>query len=157
MKVPISEAIDSGAWLKCVTDTHDGEFVFQFRALSFNKVLPDAIDEPHKIISVINEGVLWLLKIEVINLSKEPFNGYHVQSSIVLLDQDNFTFDALYDSHLQLCKFGESVGIKRFSGWSDVPKLNPKTKVIGAVPFLLPDSDEAVYSLSVRSGNIEEV
>lgn len=156
MKIPIEEAIKSGAWLKSISETYDGEFIFQFKTFSFDRILPSAIDEPHKI-SVINEGVLWLLKIEVINLSKEPFNGYHVQSSIVLLDQDNFTFDALYDSHLQLCKFGESVGIKRFSGWSDVPKLNPKTKIIGAVPFLLPDNDEAMYYLSDRSGNIQEV
>ena len=34
--------------------------------------------------------------------------------------------------------------------------LIPKTKAIGAMPFQLSDDDEAVYSISLKEGNIGE-
>ncbi len=156
MKIPIKHAIDSGAWFQCETETHDGPFIFKIRILSFHEVTNNIIEELQREIR-FDEGIFWLMGIEVVNLNKIPFSGWHVQNKIILFDQDDFQFITISVSELVVTKYGERIGIKRFSGWSDVPYLKPKIKAVGALPFLLPDEDESEYFLSVEGGNIQEV
>lgn len=155
MKIPIKHAIDSGAWFQCVTETHDGPFIFNIRILSFKKVPNNIMRELQKDIR-FDDGILWLLGIEAVNLNKAPFSAWHVQNQMMLFDQDDFKFAATSVSELASTDFGERIGIKRFSGWSSVPELTPKIKATGAIPYLLPD-DDAEYSFSVEGGNIKEV
>ena len=156
MKLPIKYAIDSGVWFKCETKTIDGPFIFKIRILSFDKVTNNIMRELQKEIR-FDEGILWLMGVEVVNLNKIPFSGWHVQNQMILFDQDDFKFNTISVSELAVTKYGERVGIKRFSGWSNVPELKPKIKAAGALPFLLPDDEHADFFLSVESGNIQEI
>jgi len=156
MKIPIKHAIESGAWFKCETETFDGHFVFKFRMLSFEKVPNNVLRELQKGIK-FDEGIFWLMGIEVVNLNKMQFSGWHVSNGMMLFDQDDFKFNTISVSELGATKFGERVRIKRFSGWSDVPKLQSKINAVGALPFLLPDEENSEYYVSVEGANIQEV
>lgn len=156
MKIPIKHSVDSGAWLKCETEGWlSNIIIFKVRILSFERVDVALIDNADKL--SLDEGNLWLMKIEVINIDKEETDPGLINSRLLLIDQDGFKFKALYNQTLNLSKFGEQTGIKRFTGWSDVSKLKPKIKAVGAVPFLLPGDDEAEYFLSVEGENIQEI
>ncbi|OGW54869.1 MAG: hypothetical protein A2Y81_12330 [Nitrospirae bacterium RBG_13_43_8] len=155
MKIPIREAINSGTWFRCITKGLEETIIFKLRVLSFKKNNLSSIDEPEKL--TLDEGILWLMGIDVISLNKEEAEPSDIHSRVILFDQDGFKFNAIYDQHLNLSEFGKSVGIKRFTGWSDVPKLKPKIKATGALPFLLPDDDTAEYYISVEGGNIQEI
>lgn len=113
MKIPIIEAIDSGAWFNCTARANDisteheafdefGSVRFNFRArlLSFSQIPLESIDQP-KLLSTLDEGILWLLKLEVINLNKKPCYAWYVKDAIELFDQDNYLFKAYQnDDHL---------------------------------------------------------
>lgn len=156
MKIPINYAIDSGSWFRCETEGWmDQNILFKLKVFSFVKVDLGKIDEPNKL--KLDEGILWAMKIQVINVTKEEIDPGLIKFRVILFDQDDFKFNAVYNDHLNYSKFGETVGIKRFAGGSDIPKLKPKIKAAGALPFLLPDDDVAEYFLSVEGGNILEV
>lgn len=158
IKIPITSAVKSGAWFKCkVSDTLDDDFVFNFhfKSLSFERIDRRKIDDPEKL--ELDEGILWMMKIEVVNLNKENIASSYVRDSIVLLDQEDFEFSAIKDDHLTYSsKYAKSAGLNRFGGWSDIPQLRPKIKASGALAFLLP-SNKGEYCLSVKGGNIKEV
>lgn len=68
--------------------------------------------------------------IEVINLNKMPFHGWHVQNKIILFDQDDFQFITTSVLELAVTKYGERTGIKRFCDCSDVPYLKPNLRLL---------------------------
>ena len=105
MKIPIKHAIESGAWFKCETETFDGHFVFKFRMLSFEKVPNNVLRELQKGIK-FDEGIFWLMGIEVVNLNKMQFSGWHVSNGMMLFDQDDFKFNTISVSELGATKFG---------------------------------------------------
>lgn len=154
MKIPILEAISSGDWLHCSTNIGDGDLLFRLRPTSFKLVPFSAIDDPHNLRTC--EGVLWILKIEVVNLCKTQFPASYLRCSVVLIDKDEFIFNTWNDAHLTyLSDFSKQSGLIRFSDL-DQP-LSPKIKASGAISFLLPDDDHADYFLSVVGGNIQSV
>ena len=155
MKIPVKEAIESGAWFNCRTKKYaisDEEIHFKLKVLSFEKINMEEVDEPHKI--KLDEGVLWLMKIEVVNLEKEEVSPFDITYRILLIDQDGFKFREAFDRHLQQeSRYGEINGLSRFAGG---PDLKPKIKAKGAIAFLLPDDDDAEYFLSIEYGDIVE-
>lgn len=156
MKIPIKHAIDSGAWFKGEAEAYSAPaHSFRFRVLSFGKINKDEIIDPDEDIKKrrsFDEGVYWLLKIEFVNLDKESLSTDYVNELIILIDQDDFIFDAVRianDSQYY------TSGLARFN--INFPGLLPKIKVTGVLAFILPDEDGAEYYLSVPGGNIQEV
>lgn len=156
MKIPVEHAVDSGAWFQCGAQTYEGSFIFKIRILSLEKVKADVMRELQKKLR-FDDGVLWLMALEAVNLNKEPISGYHVSSQVCLFDQDDFKYTDTSVSDLALTDFGKRIGIERFSGWSHVPNLKPKIKATGAIPYLLPDDESAKYFFSIDGGNIWEI
>lgn len=154
MKIPIKHAIDSDAWFKGETEFLFSDYLFRFRVLSFDRIRLEEVDNPHNI--NLDEGILWLMKIEFVNLNKKEIAGFYPRSFIILMDQDDFIFCSIFDDHLSRdSEYATTTGLRRFV--QEGPLL-PKIKIKGAIAFLLPDGyeKENIY-LSVTEGDIQEV
>jgi hypothetical protein len=152
--IPLKNAIENSLSLKCEYD-YWGEFIqFRLRILSFRKIsLSEVDDEPEEIKVIDSNANYWLMEIEVINLIKEPLSPTFGPNQLVLIDQDGFKFHVSNDIHLRLSsEFAKKTKMNRFFATD----LIPKTKAIGAIPFQLPDDDEAVYSITLKEGTISE-
>lgn len=163
-KIPIKYAIESRAWFRCETNllhSSGGEpFNFKLRALSFSKINLDEVYEPEgqPWQVQLDQGDLYILKIEVVNLNKDAVRGWDIEGRIILVDQDDFAFDTVRDMDFTYnSNIAKSTGLNRFSSVGNVRPLQPKIRVSGALAFLLPDDEKAEYFLSVGSGNIQEV
>lgn len=147
MKIPVREAITSGDWLECSSIMYQKEFFFRLRTISFEKILTSAIDKRTE--GKLDDGILWLMRIEVININKKPLNAYDITCGVVLLDQDDCIFHALDGLSSMYGGLSMSIGLLRFETSSN-PPLQPKIKAVGAIAFLLPDDDQAEYFFSVK-------
>lgn len=157
--VPIKEAISSGAWLHGQYVNFKETFEFRIKINSFRKLLLSEIDNPEEIKEMDYGSILWLMQIEFVNLTKRPVEP-SVLRPIILVDQDGFSFNLFEDSHLESnSEFSKTSGMARFC----YQELIPKIKAVGAIAFLLPDDDDAEYSISIKNvkyglnGNIQEV
>jgi hypothetical protein len=149
--VPIKETVSSSGWFDCRSDKK--EIRFKIRVLSFEKVDLSEVDDSHKVKIDSSSGNYWILKVETVNLTKKAISPDDVTRKIVLVDQDEFHFNRVEDSHLSCnSDYATTSGLRRlYSG-----DLIPKIKVAGAITFFLPDDDEAEYSLTIEEGRIEE-
>lgn len=153
--IPIKEAISSEAWLHCETTYNYELSQFRIKVMSFQKLNLLEVDEPEKI-DFRDEGtVVWIMDLEVVNLTKERIRpGEEGPGRLILVDQDGFRFYTFRDSHLCCYSdFAKKSKTTRFYG----TELLPKIKAVGAMPFLLPDDDDAIYSISIIGGSIKEV
>lgn len=151
--IPVKEAITSGVWLHCEYTDRNELIQFRLRILSFRKLNLSEVDEPQKIKDIDSNAILWITEIEVVNLTKEPISTTDGTGELILVDQDGFKFHDFGDCHLRCgSMFAEKSGMKRFYGMNLIPKI----KAIGAIPFQLPDDDEAIYSISLKKGFIRE-
>lgn len=151
MNHSINELIQTGDWLQCSTKTYDGDIIFRIRTLSFGKMNDNEIDRSK--IKKLDEGILWILKIEIVNFTKNPLPAYHIRDKIKLLDQDNFMFDAIQDHYLTYDSiYATKNGLCRFISISGTPSLPCKMKTEGSLAFLLPD-DELEFYLSIEDGD----
>lgn len=158
VKIPVKEAIISGEWLEySLPFSLDYCCILRLRPILFEKILSsekDNISTLHPM--VLDEGVLWLLKIEVINLSKTSLDAGFLGYYIALHDKDDFVFN-VFNYGRQLVGysvFSNSSGLSRFA-LECRSRLQPKIKIVGALAFLLPDDDEAEYFLSASGGSIQ--
>ena len=153
MKVPIKEAINSSAWHQCQVNDFDTEIDFRIRFLSFERITLELVDDPDKIEENLGDGILWLLRGEVISLYKKKIDACDISSNIILVDQDDFEFETITDWHLTGdSEYAKWTGLNAFSQGDLVPKIRMK----GALLFLLPDDNEAEYFLSVQGGKIQK-
>ena len=152
--IPLKDAIENSLYLNCEYNQYKGEFIqFRLRILSFRKINLSEVDEPEKIKTIDSNANYWLMEIEVINLFKQPLHPIYGPNKLVLIDQDGFEFHVTDDTHLRLSsEFSKRTKMNRFY----ITDLIPKTKAIGAISFQLPDDDEAIYSISLKDGNISE-
>lgn len=153
MKIPIEHAIDSGAWFHCRSgyDGHYDNYSFRIRVLSFEKVNMTDIDNPKQITLDIEGGVLWVIKLQIINLNKEEVRI--IDGLIRIVDENDYDFPNVSDAHLCFfSKYADSSGLKKLWGKGYIPKI----KYTGSLLYLLPD-EETEYFLSVPGGNIKEV
>ena len=148
--VPIKETVSSNAWFDCRSKD---EIRFKMRILLFEKVNLAEVDDPDKVKIDSSNGNYWILKIEIMNLTKRKISPDDAKRVIILVDQDEFHFNCVEDRHLSYhSDYATTSGLKRL--YSD--DLIPKIKMVGAITFFLPDDDEAEYSLTIDKGNIEE-
>ncbi len=150
--IPLKEAIASGAWLECharfkVDAGNEKEIHYRLRVLAFARTSVDDIDAS-LVGKVLVEGVLWLLSVEVVIVSKMPIDGHWFQHSIKLIDEDGCEFEN-YCGDLDK---NESAGLRRFSNNTGVPPLSPKIKATGSIAFILPDETDNYY-LAFKDGN----
>lgn len=145
--IPVKEAIESGIWIHCEYSYRDVIYKFRLKVTSFRKINLKEVDEPEQINALDSNANLWLLEMEIINLTKEPLSPVYTSGMLVLVDQDGFKFHLFDDSHLRLSSdFGKKYRMDRFFG----KDLNPKVKALGSIPFQLPDDDDAIYSISLK-------
>lgn len=151
--IPLKDAIENGIWLQCEYD-YRGEFIqFRLKISSFKKIKLADVDEPEEIKVIDSNANYWQMDIEVINLTKEPLSPTFGPNQLILVDQDGFKFHVSDDTHLRLSsEFAERTKMDRFFA----KELIPKTKAIGAIPFQLPDDDDAIYSISLKEGSVRE-
>lgn len=154
--IPVKAAIESGAWLHCHRDEDvwsDQEFNLRIRVLSFEKVRIAEVDNPEKL-EFLNEGIYWIMKVEAVSLVKAEIRPRSLTDSIIVIDQDGFSFNVIRDDHLVFYSdYAKKSGLSRFFA----TELRPKIKVKGAFAFLLPDDDSAKYSIAIEEGTITEV
>ena len=156
--VPIQEAINSQAWLRFSNDGYlrkwspDEPRDFRVRVLEFYKIDLAEVDDPEEVDVSHENASWWMLKLEVVSLCKRKIFTSDFYELALLVDQDNFGFNCLIESHLYSSEFGKKTGLYRF--WRE--RLFPKIKAVGALTFLLPDDEEAQYSLSMDNGKVEE-
>lgn len=154
MKIPVQEAINSGAWFQCCSgyDGHFDEYSFRIKILSFKKIIMSEIDNPEQINLEIEGGDLWIMKLQIINLNKKE-EGV-IDSLIQITDEENYEFKYVSDNHLcRFSKYAETSGLKKLFGKYYMPKI----KYTGAILYFLPKEDNAKYFLTVPGGNIREV
>ncbi len=148
--VPLSEAINSGIWIKAEYKENEDNYVFQMKPTSFTKInLKNDVDDPIKLGHIDVSSNVWLLKVEVVNLCRQKVeSSYMITGRLVLVDDDGYEFPTTDDWHLNLISdYANKTGLRRFFG-TDLP---PKIKRKGAVAFELPDTFDELY-LSVRNG-----
>jgi|GraSoiStandDraft_41_1057321.scaffolds.fasta_scaffold2866685_1 hypothetical protein len=149
--VPVREAINSGAWFHF--SSSDGDMQFRLKVLSFEKLDLSQVDEPQNIDDEETGACWWLMKIEAINLSKQSLFSPLMLREMLLIDQNDFQFNVVQNGHLCcLSEFSKKSGLNRLF----CKNLIPKTKIVGAIPFRLPDEDEAEYSLAMAKGTVRE-
>lgn len=147
----IQEAITYGTWMHCEWKEHKINYQFRVRILSFRKLSLSEVDEPEKIVLIDSSKTIWLMELEIVNLTKEPIAPIKGSGQLVLINQDGSKFNIFGDLHLGCSsKFAEKSKMRRLYFQSLVPKI----KVIGTIPFQLPDDNEAVYSISLKKGSL---
>jgi hypothetical protein len=116
------------------------------RILSFDRLDYTQIGEA---VTPIEEGaVRWLMRLEMVNLSKVSVLFGFITDEMRVVDGDGFQFQR-DDAGLSFSDFSKRVGLSRGN-------LLPKIKAQGAVIFKVADEDTE-YSLTFRNGTMEEL
>ena len=80
MKVPLKKAINSLSWYNCQTEcwtqtlNHDEIIDYQIKVLSFERINLTEVDGSDKISLNLENGILWILRVEVVNLWKKTIS-----------------------------------------------------------------------------------
>ncbi len=152
--IPIKNLVRDGCWLKCTARnrwTNDtDEWVFRLRIVSFERLIYPQRDRPlNEQLSPTEEGaVWWLMKLEVVNLSKVSTLFGYLRQEMRVVDGDGFQFEG-GNGGLCFSDFGRQIGLSLCS-------LSPKLKAQGAVLFKVPDEDTE-YSLTIKDGTMQEI
>lgn len=152
-KIPIKHAIESGSWFRVTTKDN---VEFRIKINSFSKIKIKSVDSAKNIDKKYDftQGNFWLLSMDFTSLSKEELREGCFFSEIVVIDQDDFEFNISEDKHLSRdSHFAESSGLKLFYYNSYIPKV----KYTGALPFFLPNEENAEYHIGIRRGEIQEI
>ncbi len=152
IKIPMDEAVSSGAWFECSDE--DREVVFRFRVISFSRVELKDIDEPEEIELDINQGWLYLMKCQVVNLAKSKTNVGLMADLITVVDQDDCIYEQEEDDYhlIRDSSFAQKSGLYNFYG----VVINPKMQLEGAILFHLPKEEGAFYYLG-SIGDLREI
>ena len=95
--ISIKEAIDNGTWFHCHKDYDDWcdqEFNIRIKILSFDKINLANVDNPEEI-QFLDEGIYWIMKVEAISLVKIETDTRALTNSLMLVDQDGFSFNKI--------------------------------------------------------------
>ncbi len=90
--IPLNEAIAAGAWFECHSKYYDKELHYRLKVVAFSRTSVDDIDVS-LVGKVLVEGILWLLSVEVVSLCSARTDVCLIKDSIVLIDEDGFTFE----------------------------------------------------------------
>jgi len=139
--IPLNEVIEDGSWLR-VDIPGDEKRSFQFRPTSFSKINMSEVDNPEKLKEIDINSNIWLLNLDIINLSKQEFDSYKFTDVINILDEDSCAFSKINDSHLTLSsEFAKTSGLEKFF----CVNLRPKIAKSGAIAYELPDFFDQLF------------
>lgn len=145
----ISKCIDSASWLEGYLA--DDDIRFKLRVMAFEKLEFDYNNLGDDLAFDISDGVLWLLVLQIVNLTKTTINCDDIKRNLRIVDSDDFCFELVEDR--ELCsdsEFATKAKLKRFY----YGKLTPKLKATGSLLFLLPNEDTN-YFISLVSGSLK--
>src|SRR4051812_4766493 len=129
--VPIKEAISTGAWMHCEYMYEKKLYQFRLKVISFRKLNLSEVDNPENIKVIDSNANIWLMEIEVINLTKEPLSPTFGPDMLILIDEDGFKFHVFKDTHLRLfSQFSKKSRLDRFFAQDLIAKI----KAIGTIP-----------------------
>ncbi|MDP2100118.1 MAG: hypothetical protein U1C51_04410 [Candidatus Izemoplasmatales bacterium] len=138
---PLNEIIETGSWLR-VDVEGDPKRSFQFRPTSFSKIDMSEVDNPEKLDEIDINSNIWLLNLDIINLSKREYSSIDFTSVIYILDEDSCAFSIITDSHLMLSsKFAKVSGLNKFF----CVNLRPKIGKSVAIAYQLPDFFDQLF------------
>jgi hypothetical protein len=118
------------------------------RILSFERLDYTQIGEAVSLRPIEEGAVRWLLRLEMVNLSKVSVLFGYITDEMRVVDGDGFQFQR-DDAGLYFSDFSNRIGLS-------LGYLSPKIKAQGAVIFKVADEDME-YSLTFRNGTIEEL
>lgn len=128
--LPIQYSINNSIIFACVSKKSENNVMFKIKLLSFNPVDFSEIDNVEKIEDFEENGVLYLLKCDIINLSKFELDFEDIRRSLLIADEDDFEYKIFYDYEMFYnTDFGEKFGLKR----TRISHFRPK---IGSVEIL---------------------
>lgn len=173
MRISINKAIKSKEHYICVLqfdDWEDDDFlsedytqkekIFEMKLIDFEKVdilktkhLADryGIEQFDDFADIVTSGYLWILKVEITNLSQKTMTSYPIIETFFIEDPESNQFPKCDHDFVKYSTFAKEFKMNVFSGSfpPDIPFL-PKIPVDGAIPFLLPKEDNINYFLSVN-------
>lgn len=153
--ISLEHLISSGEWASIVfkDDWEENFYSFQIRLKNFYKLDPESIDEPEDVDSVDLESNIWILEADLVSLNKKKFDIDDLSSKIILVDEDGFEFNIVYDYHMcNGSEFAKKSGLSNF----DSQSISPKIKRSGAFAFELPDFFDGL-NLSVENGQVTNI
>jgi len=145
----ISKCIESASWLEGYLD--DDDIRFKLRIMAFEKMEFDYDTLGDDLEFDVSDGVLWLLVLQIVNLTKTTINCDDIKRNLRIVDSDDFCFELVEDR--ELCsdsEFATKVKLKRFY----YGELTPKLTATGSLLFLLPNEDTN-YFISLESGSLK--
>ena len=169
MKIPIREIIKSSARLECNTrDRFSEPVLYRMRLKSFHRVNVESLTallsrhdsgagKQLQMSLKRDDGVLWFLGVDVVNLNRREVEPDRVTDPIILVDHEDYEFRRFEFPDLMGIRWGAHStldGLQRFIYGGD---LKPKIRTEGIVPFMLPTDDPDEYFVSCTGGDIREV
>ncbi len=147
--IPIKALVRDGCWLNCTVRSKfvQGEVTVRMRVLSFERLDYAEIGKAVSLEPIAEGAILWLLKLEVVNLCKASVLFGYLTEEMRVVDSDGFQFER-DDAGLYFSDFAKRVGLSLGS-------LLPKLKAQGAVIFKVPDEDSE-FSLAFKNGSSGE-
>ncbi len=150
----IDYCINNSIIFACTTKKSQDNIIFKIKPLSFEPVELSQIDNQDKIEDFEENGFLYLLKCEIINLSKSEISFYDIKRTLVMADEDDYIYTIYYDYQLyNHTKFSEKTGLNK----TEETHFRPKMKKTVILPVFLPDDENQKYYLAVMDGKIKEV
>jgi len=170
--VPITEAIETGAWLE-VTCPANGDFrlkdethtlKFRIKLKDFSKIdlhaafsaedTDDAGYSYHSFLAKFGLGAnIWKLDLDIVNLAPYPVRSDLLGELLHIRDEEGFVFERCNDDWITLSsKFAQTSGLHNFY----CSELPPKVKKAGAFCYELPEFFEGL-SIHGKDGSISEI
>ena len=170
-RIPIQEAIDSGAWLEATFPEIDDfrvqnrttTLVFRFKPKKLEKInLGGIIDDPNVetssrkslefLLKFGSDANIWKLDLEIVNMEQYELRSDLFGELLCIQDERDNEFRNCKDHYLTLDSYySETSGLRNFF----CSELPPKVKKSGSFCFELPEFFEQLF-ITAKNGTIKE-
>lgn len=149
--IDLKELIQSGEFCLVKALDYDGEYNLQIKINNFYQLDFNSVDDIEELEEIDVDSNVWIMDLTVVNLNKSSVDFDEIKSHIKLVDEEDFQFDVLEDSHLcGYSEFAVSSGLSKLYS----TKVKPKIPKSGSLAFELPELFEGL-GLTVDEGSIE--
>lgn len=152
--IDIRELIESGDFYSIYAEDHYGEpLSSRIRVENFYQLDWGEVDDIEEVEDIELESNIWIMDVTLVNLNKKKFSIDMLKDLLKLVDEEEFEFDVVEDSHL--CGYSEFAKISRLDKLYHT-ELKPKISKTGALAFELPDGFEELF-LKIDNGTISAI
>jgi hypothetical protein len=152
--INLKESIESGEFYFIhVDDDCNDTISAQVKFDNFYQLDWSLVDEIDEVEDVEAGANIWILDISIVSLNKKKLSFDDLKDKFKLLDQDEYEYDVVEDSHL--CGYSDFAEKTKLSKLHYVD-LKPKILKSGAIAFELPPEFDELY-VSIEEGEISEV